>query len=143
MDKKAIDTQESHEVWKAFQPKFDLTMELYNYAQFFEMILYRVCKDLVKQMVTVVEWKHIFGMIFNEDGPIGLKEEIAIFERVQKTIQNMFPLFQMKIISCGLKGLPPPMAKQQVQAAIDAVFECQEFTNMCIGFDMVQEEDMV
>ena len=87
----AIQTQESHTVWKHFQPKFDLCMgkycgfdfpELYNYAQFFERLLYRVCKDLVDQMVAVVEFKHIFGCVFNEQGTLSLREEIAIFERV-------------------------------------------------------------
>ena len=61
-----------------------MTLELYNYHTFFEMILYRVAKNLVKEMVTVIEWKHIFGMVFDDDGPISLEREIAIFERVQK-----------------------------------------------------------
>jgi hypothetical protein len=59
-----------------------MTLELYNYHTFFEMILYRVAKNLVKEMVTVIEWKHIFGMVFDDNGPIGLEREIAIFERV-------------------------------------------------------------
>jgi len=63
-----------------------MTLELYNYAHFFEMILYRVCKNLVKECVTVIEFKHIMGMVFDEDGPISLEKEIAIFERVQKLI---------------------------------------------------------
>lgn len=37
------------------------------------MILYRVCKNMIKQMVFGVEWKHIFGFLFNEDGPIPLE----------------------------------------------------------------------
>jgi len=37
-------------------------------------------------MVTVVEWKHIFGMVFDEDGPISLEKEIGIFLRVQEQI---------------------------------------------------------
>jgi hypothetical protein len=59
-------------------------IELYNYASFFEMILYRVCKNMIRQCVTVIEWKHIFGMVFNEDGPIGTKGECEIFNRVQE-----------------------------------------------------------
>jgi hypothetical protein len=59
-----------------------MTLELYNYAQFFEMIMYRVCKNMVKECVTVIEWKHIFGMVFDEDGPLSLERELAIFERV-------------------------------------------------------------
>ncbi len=44
-------------------------------------------------MVTVVEWKHIFGMVIDENGPISIEKELAIFTRVQGLIQQMFPLF--------------------------------------------------
>lgn len=71
--REGTETQEHHEIWKYFQPKFMMTNELYNYAQFFEMILYRVSKNMIKQMVFGVEWKHIFGFLFNEDGPIPLE----------------------------------------------------------------------
>lgn len=60
-----------------------LISELYNYAEFFEKILHRVCKNLLKQNVTVVEFKQIFGMVFDEDGFLSLERELAIFERVQ------------------------------------------------------------
>ena len=99
--------------------------------------MYRVSKNMIKQMVFGVEWKHIFGFLFNEDGPIPLEKEIAIFERVQALIQTRFPLFQMKIIASGLKVL----GKWHIQAQIDAVFAARKLTNMCIGFDMVNEED--
>lgn len=59
-----------------------MTYELYNYARFFEMILYRSAKNMVKQVVTVVEWRHIFGMVFDEEGVLSLERELAIFERV-------------------------------------------------------------
>jgi len=72
---------------------FFLFLELYNYHTFFEAILYRVSKNLINQMVTVVEWKHIFGMIFDDDGPISLERELAIFTRVEGLIKQMFPLF--------------------------------------------------
>jgi len=70
-----------------------MTYELYNYHTFFEAILYRVSKNLLRQMVTVVEWKHIFGMVIDENGPISIEKELAIFTRVQGLIQQMFPLF--------------------------------------------------
>lgn len=50
-----------------------MTYELYNYHTFFEAILYRVSKNLLKQMVTVVEWKHIFGMVIDDNGPISIE----------------------------------------------------------------------
>lgn len=79
-----VGSQESHGVWKVFQRKFDLTFDLYNYAKFFEEILYRTLKDCIKQVVTIVEIKHIFGGVFDDDKkPIGVKAEVEIFERVQ------------------------------------------------------------
>lgn len=63
-----------------------MTYELYNYHTFFEAILHRVSKNLVKQMVTVVEWKHIFGMVFDDEGPLSLEKELAIFVKVEKNI---------------------------------------------------------
>ena len=40
-----IKEQEHHQIWVFFQDKFMMTNELYNHAKFFEMILYRACKD--------------------------------------------------------------------------------------------------
>jgi len=37
---------------------------------------------MIKQCVTVIEWKHIFGMLFDENGALNLEREIAIFEKV-------------------------------------------------------------
>ena len=45
-----------------------------------------VSEKLIKEFVVVVEWKHIFGMVFNEEGSLKLEDEIAIFQRVQKKI---------------------------------------------------------
>lgn len=101
------------------------------------MILYRAAKNMVKQTVTVIEWRHILGMVFDEDGILSLERELAIFERVQKQIRQLFPLFTMKIIVCGLKAV----GKEHVQSQIDAYFAAAEHSNMVVGFDLVQEED--
>jgi len=43
----------------------------------------------------------------------------------------------MKIIACGLKVL----GKSHIQSQIDACFESKKYTDMVVGFDMVNEED--
>ena len=54
----------------------------------------------------MVEYRHIFGMVIDDDGkPIGVDEEMNIFSRVLKKIKRDFPLFSFKIIVCGLKIL--------------------------------------
>ena len=56
---------------------------MYNYAGFFERILFKSCKVFIKEKVTVVEYRHIFGMVIDDDGnPIGVEEEMKIFRRV-------------------------------------------------------------
>jgi len=92
---------------------------------------------MIKQCVTVIEWKHIFGMIFDDEGPLNLERELAIFKRVEDKLRAKAPLFRMKIVACGLKIL----GKGHIQSQIDAYFEALKFTDMCIGFDMVNEED--
>jgi hypothetical protein len=43
----------------------------------------------------------------------------------------------MKIVVCGLKIV----GKDHIQMQIDATFEAKNYTDMIIGFDMVNEED--
>ena len=43
----------------------------------------------------------------------------------------------MKLIACGLKVL----GKGHVQSQIDAVFDSRKYSEMVVGFDMVNEED--
>ena len=76
-----------HAIWQDFQFKFQLTFALYNYKPFFERILYRVTRDFMREMVTVVEYKHILGCLFDDDGnTIPLEEELAIFDSCVKNI---------------------------------------------------------
>jgi hypothetical protein len=37
------------------------------------MILYRAAKNMIKQTVAVIEWRHILGMVFDEDGVLSLE----------------------------------------------------------------------
>jgi len=45
-----------------------LTLELYNYHEFFEKILFKVCKIFIKQLVFILELRHVFGMMIDDDG---------------------------------------------------------------------------
>ena len=95
--------REDHKIWEDFQYKFSLTFELYSYKHFFEKILYRSMKDYLKEQCTIVEIRHIFGCLFDDNGPISLEDELKLFEDMQKNIQNFFPLFEIRLIATGLK----------------------------------------
>ena len=65
-----------------------MTNDLYNYAPFFEKILYRACKNYIKEQVIVVEYRHIFGMVFDDDhNMLPVEQELDIFVRTQKIIR--------------------------------------------------------
>jgi len=129
---------ESRNIWKDFQPKFDITFNLYNYHLFFEKILYHVCRNYIKETVSVVEIRHIFGCLFDDmQETVPLDKELEMFKRVETLVQQRFPLFRLKIIVCGLKVVGRP----HVKAMLDAVVECKEEIDMVVGFDLVCEED--
>jgi hypothetical protein len=86
----------------------------------------------------VLELKHIFGMVFDDDNkPLSLEEEINIFKRVLHKIQRDYPLFEIKLIICSLKII----GKDHNQKMIEAVQKGSKMTNLISGFDMVNEED--
>lgn len=99
--------------------------------------MYKSCKNYINELVTIVEWRHIFGCLHDEDGPVSIDRELDIFYKVEKLIQARFPLFRMKIIVCGLKML----GKSHIQAMLDAIESRIEKYNMISAFDMVNEED--
>ena len=79
--------REDHRIWQDFQYAFFLTGALYNYAPFFEKILYRVTKDYIKEICTIIEYRHILGCLFDDDGnPLSIEKEMEIFENMQKHI---------------------------------------------------------
>ena len=72
--------REDHAIWAEFEPKFGLCYNLYHYKEFFERILYKVSRDFMLEMVTVVEYRHIVGGVFDDDGrKLSLREELGIF----------------------------------------------------------------
>jgi hypothetical protein len=78
--------REDHKIWEDFQYKFSLTFELYNYLHFFEKILYRVVKEYIREMCSVIEIRHVFGCLFDDNGPVSIEREMKLFERLQKNI---------------------------------------------------------
>ena len=72
--------REDHGIWDGFQFKFQLTYQLLNYVPFFKRVLYKATREFMRETVTVIEWRHIFGCLFDDDGtPLPLEEELAIF----------------------------------------------------------------
>lgn len=74
----------------------------------------------MNEMVTIVEYRHIMGCLFDDEGnKVPLAEELAIFDRCVKSIQTRYPLFRMRLIICGLKMF----GKDHIQSQLDAIIE--------------------
>lgn len=113
-------------------------IDLYNYHEFFEKIIGKVCRVFIKQNVFALELRHIFGMVIDDNGnQIPLEEEIAIFERVFQKVKQTYPKFSCKLIICGLKIV----GKDHIEKMIKGITDGEKITNIIAGFDMVNEED--
>lgn len=100
---------------------FQYLLDLYNHYEFFEKIFFKVCKVFIKEMVFVLELRHIFGMVIDDDGkPIGVVEEIKIFKRVLDKIKRDYPLFTVRLIICGLKIIGHDHCLKMMKATTEA-----------------------
>lgn len=74
--------REDHLIWGDLNPKFDLSTELIYYEKFFEMCVFDACKKLISELVCVVEHRHIFGQVYNDNGRLNVDEEMAVWHKV-------------------------------------------------------------
>ena len=118
-----------------------MTNDLYNYAPFFERIVMKVFNVCVDENIFICELRHIFGFVFDDERKsIKVRGELEIYDRCVKEMQIKHPLFQCKIIICGLKIL----GKEHVQGQIDDMMEAQtleDYKYLISAYDMVNEED--
>ena len=64
---KEIKEKESHDIWKGFQPKFNLVNDLGKYYKFFKELLRSNLETCISQNVFIVELRHISGMLFDDN----------------------------------------------------------------------------
>lgn len=71
-----------------------MTNDLYNYVEFFERIVMKVFQVCVEENIFIVELRHIFGFVFDDDWKsIKVRGELEIFDRCIKEMQTKHPLF--------------------------------------------------
>jgi len=75
--------KESHEIWKHFQHKFTKVGELGKFRPFFIQLTKTALERCIAQNVFIVEYRHISGMLFDDDrNPIGFLEELQIIREI-------------------------------------------------------------
>jgi hypothetical protein len=100
--------------------------------------LVKTCKNYLKEYCTIVEFRHVYGCLFDDDGPVSLEKELSIFRKVEGVLQELYPLFKIKLIICGLKMF----GRDNIKQTLDMIYQTKdELQNLISGFDMVCEED--
>jgi len=116
-----------------------LTYELIHYAHFFEIVLFETSKRMIEELVCVIEYRHIFGMVFDDNGPLTADQEMEIFYRVESTLRIMYDKFRIRVIITSLKFKGGQHFIEMVDEATS--LKKQEHRDMIAGFDLVCEED--
>lgn len=140
---KQADGLESHDIWKSFQHKFTKVGELGKYIPFFEDLLRTALKACIIQNVFVVEYRHISGMLFDDDKkPVDFVTELKIIRAVIDDLQKDYPFFDFRLILTGLKIVGKSHVEKMLQhIKIGSSQEDKRLAELIAGFDMVNEED--
>ena len=114
-------------------------VDLGKYYKFFKLLLKEVLQQCVSQNVFVVELRHIFGMLFDDDrNLIGLEKELELIQEIVNDIKKDYPYFELSLIITGLKIV----GKSHIVKMITQIIEGKKYSDLIAGFDMVNEEDV-
>lgn len=94
-------------------------------------------KEYIREQVTIVEIRHVFGCLFDDNGVVPIEDEIQIFMDMQTNIRNFVPLFQIRIIATGLKLF----GRDQIAQQLELCDKARSISDMVVGYDLVCEED--
>eukprot|EP00744_Colponema_vietnamica_P001478 GILI01002447.1.p1 GENE.GILI01002447.1~~GILI01002447.1.p1 ORF type:complete len:498 (+),score=167.97 GILI01002447.1:127-1620(+) len=130
---------ESAAIWQFFNHLFDRPRYLINYKDFFPRYITKGLQDLVLDGVTLVELRHVFGLLFELDGTaVSELEEMKMFAALIKDFTQQHPGVSIQIIYCGIRFFAPPVIAQALQSAL---LLRRLYPSLLVGFDLVGEED--
>jgi len=137
------DNLESHDIWKSFQHKFTKVGELGKYVPFFKDLLRKALLSNIKQNIFIVEYRHISGMLFDDDKKqVDFVTELKIIREIVDELQVDTPHFDFRLIITGLKivGIPH-VTKMLEHIKIGSEQKDKRLAELIAGFDLVNEED--
>ncbi|CAI2365028.1 unnamed protein product [Moneuplotes crassus] len=134
-----ISSKQSHEIWKAFQPKFALNDAVIHYYEFYRQGLLDYYRQAVDEGVFIAELRHASGIIFDENHNfLSLQEEFDLYKSVIDEIKKENPDFQMTVIVVAFKVLGKEHVMEQLESYLYAMDHGYDFIT---GFDLVNEEE--
>jgi hypothetical protein len=99
----------------------------------------------IKQKTYIVEYRHISGMLFDDDKkPLSFKDELTIIREIIDELQNQNPQqpFYFKLILTGLKIVGKTHIEKMLRHIEEGTnLEDKRLAELISGFDLVNEED--
>lgn len=134
---------ESHDIWKFFQHKFTKVGELGKFIPFFKEITKTALERCIQQNVFVVEYRHISGMLFDDNkDPVPFIQELRIIREIVDELQKITPHFDFRLVITGLKIIGESHVKKMINHIKEGSdHEDKRLVELIAGFDMVNEED--
>jgi len=113
-------SKESHEIWTHFQHKFTMINDLGKYVIFFKKLITEILTKCIKQKILIVELRHIFGQLFDENRKgIDVIEELSIIQEVVDHLKKDHPNFHLKLIITGLKIVGHSHIQKMIQSILE------------------------
>jgi adenosine deaminase CECR1 len=134
---------DSHDIWVSFQHTFTGVGELGKFVPFFQNTTRKALQACIDQNVYIVEYRHISGMLFDDDKkPLPFIEELKIIRAIVDDLQKTTPVFDFRLILTGLKIVGKShIDKMLSHLSEGAKAEDKRLVELVAGFDMVNEED--
>lgn len=117
--------------------------ELGKFRPFFKEITKTALQACIDQNVYIVEYRHISGMLFDEDKtPLPFIEELRALREVVDELKEKTPHFEFRLILTGLKIVGKSHVEKILKhIAVGKSSEDKKLAELISGFDMVNEED--
>ena len=162
LNKEETKSKRSRKIWESFEHKFDFINGLVHYHKFYKQALVETAKKAMKDGVKILEIRHAFGRVFNDncgtkiidkadgkekivgiDAPfetLTIEEELELYNQAIKEIKEIDPDFELLLITVGFKALGHEHVTEQIESHKYALENGFDFVT---AFDIVNEEDKV
>ncbi len=126
-------------IWPKFEAIFNRYRAINNYLPHFKKLYSKVFADMAREGLTGVDFRFIGQTIFDESGR-RLEPDCYVdtVQEIAAGVREQFPGFNVRLIYSYYKGVA---AESVPERAAYARHLREKYPDICIGFDMVGQED--
>ena len=133
-----IGTGSSNDVWKHFMHLFLAQGNVVNHIEVFERYMKESFRTMREDGLQRVEYKYLPGLLFNDEGPISMDQEVEILNRLTQEETTNNPDFTVGYVYLDMKYKTP----EDIQQALEITHRlAQQYPKIVLGFDLVGEEE--